>query len=278
MSVVNIFIHSPSTLVSAERRLPSTIPLHDLKYRLESIVGVPPSSQIFQIHSSRTDHEQQSTLTGPGPFASSVRSTLILAIPQNSELENRSLEELGVIDGMAIKVLDTRPKELIQTYTDESLVEKYVMDDKTYAARRDTVLAFKQRNKLGRFDPTKDVAASTTTTSSDDDVLSSENVSNQLKPGERCKVDLLSGSGINQRKGTVRYVGLTKFATGIWVGVEYDEPVGKNDGSVAGERYFNCKPNFGSFVRTDKIQLGHFPPDDHNLDLDLHLTDDDEEM
>lgn len=235
MSVVNLFIHSPSTLVSAERRLPSTIPIHDLKYRLESIVGVPPSNQIIEIHSARTDHEQQSSLPGPGPFPASVRSTLILAIPLHSELENQSLEDLRVGDGMAIKVLDTRPKELIQTYTDETLVEKYVMDDDTYASRRDTVLAFKQRNKLGRFDPSKD-------SSTDSDETSQQEEQQQLLAdgyisGARCQVDLLSGTngggggGSNQRRGTVRFVGKTKFAQGSWIGVEYDEPVGKNDGS-----------------------------------------------
>ncbi|EST09792.1 Ubiquitin-like domain protein [Kalmanozyma brasiliensis GHG001] len=265
MSVVNVFIHAPSTLVSAERRIPSTIRLHDLKYRLESIVGVPPSNQILEIHSARTDHEQQSTLPGPSPFASSVRSTLLTAIPQNSPFEDRTLEDLGVVDGMALKILDTRPKELIQTYTDESLVEKYVMDDDTYAARRDTVLAFKQRNKLGRFDPSKDGTSSTASVEID--------VPEGLEAGARCQVDL-SGTGTNQRKGTVRFVGMTQFATGTWVGVEYDEPVGKNDGSVAGERYFTCKPNFGGFVRPDKVQAGDFPADDFDLELD----DDDEEM
>ncbi|GAC96766.1 hypothetical protein PHSY_004350 [Pseudozyma hubeiensis SY62] len=265
MSVVNVFIHAPSTLVSAERRIPSTIPLCDLKYRLESIVGVPPSHQILEIHSSRTDHEQQSTLPGPGPFASSVRSTLILSVISDSPVESKTLEELGVVDGMALKILDTRPKELIQTFTDESLVEKYVMDDDTYAARRDTVLAFKQRNKLGRFDPSKDANSSIASHDSTE-------IPETLIVGARCSVDL-SGSGTNQKRGTVRFVGPTQFAAGIWIGVEYDEPVGKNDGSVAGERYFTCKPSFGGFVRQDKVQVGDFPEDD--LDLDL---DDDEEM
>lgn len=127
-----------------------------------------------------------------------------------------------MVDGMALKILDTRPKELIQTFTDESLVEKYVMDDDTYAARRDTVLAFKQRNKLGRFDPSKDANSSTASTETQ--------LPDELVTGARCQVDL-SGSGANQRKGTVRFVGSTQFATGTWVGVEYDEPVGKNDGS-----------------------------------------------
>lgn len=49
--------------------------------------------------------------------------------------------------------------------------------------------------------------------------------------GARCQVESTE-AGLNKR-GTVRFYGKTKFAKGegIWVGVEYDEPMGKNDGS-----------------------------------------------
>lgn len=43
------------------------------------------------------------------------------------------------------------------------------------------------------------------------------------------------------KMGAVRYIGETDFAKGEWCGVELDEPLGKNDGAVAGTRYANNK-------------------------------------
>ena len=36
--------------------------------------------------------------------------------------------------------------------------------------------------------------------------------------------------------GNLRYLGTTDFAKGEWAGVELDDPIGKNDGAVAGKR------------------------------------------
>uniref|UniRef100_A0A8D3C6B3 Kinesin family member 13Ba n=1 Tax=Scophthalmus maximus TaxID=52904 RepID=A0A8D3C6B3_SCOMX len=73
------------------------------------------------------------------------------------------------------------------------------------------------------------------------------------------------------KAGTVRYVGVTQFAEGVWVGVELDTPVGKNDGSVGGHRYFHCKPGYGVLVRPDRLscrdrtsrQAGELAPPAH---------------
>lgn len=55
------------------------------------------------------------------------------------------------------------------------------------------------------------------------------------------------------RQATVRFIGLTHFANGEWIGVELNDATGKNDGEVQGERYFQCEPGFGMFIRPTAI-------------------------
>ncbi|KAG4092290.1 hypothetical protein H8356DRAFT_912565, partial [Neocallimastix lanati (nom. inval.)] len=57
------------------------------------------------------------------------------------------------------------------------------------------------------------------------------------------------------QKGTVRYIGETKFKTGIWVGVELDKRgVGKNNGTVMGVTYFKCPPLTGIFIPVTAVE------------------------
>jgi len=55
------------------------------------------------------------------------------------------------------------------------------------------------------------------------------------------------------RTATIRFIGQTEFAPGEWIGVELEDNGGKNDGSVKGERYFECEMGRGMFVRLAAI-------------------------
>ncbi|CAD5112228.1 DgyrCDS1458 [Dimorphilus gyrociliatus] len=55
------------------------------------------------------------------------------------------------------------------------------------------------------------------------------------------------------KSGTLRFCGTTQFAQGIWAGIELDEPVGKNDGSIGGVTYFHCSKEYGIFAPISKI-------------------------
>eukprot|EP00040_Diaphanoeca_grandis_P034993 m.218919 g.218919 ORF g.218919 m.218919 type:complete len:1237 (+) comp33280_c0_seq1:267-3977(+) len=68
--------------------------------------------------------------------------------------------------------------------------------------------------------------------------------------GKRCKVAGYSGYG------TVRFVGKHAEKDAVRVGVEFDEAVGKNDGSVNGHRYFGeCKPDHGLLALPKRVAI-----------------------
>ena len=73
------------------------------------------------------------------------------------------------------------------------------------------------------------------------------------KPGQTVQL----GDG---RRGTVRFAGQTHFQVGEWIGVELDDKTGKNDGSVQGERYFDCPMGYGMFVKPMMVTILAQPP------------------
>lgn len=185
-------------------------------------------------------------------------------------------------------------------FTDLSSVEKYVLPTETYEARSDSVLAWKKSQKLGRFDPNalspeealrhqvqKDQTEIRTRGMLEGSCHISH-LSNGLGIAVAKRAIILPSSPPHIRRGTIRFVGpvptipftgpgrelqqdveLAENLQPIWIGIELDEPMGKNDGSVGGQRYFECSNNMGVFVKPEKVEIGEFPP----LGLDDDLDD-----
>lgn len=73
--------------------------------------------------------------------------------------------------------------------------------------------------------------------------------------------DLSIGQSVSVKNepGIIRYIGETQFAVGIWIGVELQNAVGKNNGTVNGVHYFDCNSKdeqHGIFVRETLINTG----------------------
>ncbi|KAI0990408.1 hypothetical protein GJ496_007029 [Pomphorhynchus laevis] len=71
-------------------------------------------------------------------------------------------------------------------------------------------------------------------------------MTNQFRIGDRISLHS-KGTGI------VAFTGTTKFASGEWVGIILDNPVGRNNGSVENFEYFKCPPGHGIFIRPGQV-------------------------
>ena len=65
---------------------------------------------------------------------------------------------------------------------------------------------------------------------------------------------------------TVRYVGPVDYASGTFVGLEFDPPdvdgpvYGKHSGIVRGREYFDCPPGMGVMVQPSEVVSDDLPP------------------
>lgn len=77
----------------------------------------------------------------------------------------------------------------------------------------------------------------------------------QQSQGYQCKVGDTVRIRNDPREGTLAYIGATGFADGVWAGINLKEPLGKNNGTVDGKKYFEAKDKHGVF----KLILKSYP-------------------
>ncbi|XP_022925171.1 tubulin-folding cofactor B [Cucurbita moschata] len=150
------------------------------------------------------------------------------------------------LDGYRLHIIDLDPSSVTSGgwLEDTSLVEKYQISEEAYEKRDDTFRKFKE--KLASQNP------SAFESKISDNYM--EELCANIKVGDRCEVEP------GKIRGSVKFVGRAEsLAPGFWVGVQYDEPLGKNDGKVKGIRYFDSPPLHGAMVRPDKVKVGDYP-------------------
>ncbi|KAJ5038872.1 uncharacterized protein L3040_006551 [Drepanopeziza brunnea f. sp. 'multigermtubi'] len=226
---------------SSERRITPSWTVGQLKAKLEPVTGIPPLSQKLTLR-----------LGGRQPIL------LEAADEEHTQLGNWPLAPYA-----EIHVTDIRPPGMRPNYTDASMVAKYEMSPDEYEQKTDSVLAWKKANKLGRFDPSAPSLEQAKLQAIDAEIKN-----RGIEVGKRCRV-----GEDDSKRGEVMYVGDVEEipgGPGKWIGVRLDEPVGKNDGSLKGKRYWgkDGDPKFGVFVRPERVEVGAFPMIDDLEDMD----------
>jgi len=175
--------------------------------------------------------------------------------------DGKMLGYYGVEDGMEVRVVDDDPHSMSAHgwLEDVSKVEKYVMSDEEYERREGTYRRWK-REQVEK-DPTwtleKEMARRRGAPYVEKDEVNDDTGADEAKDiviGARCEVNP------GQKRGEVKFVGRCEaLPPGFWVGIQFDEPVGKNDGSVNGKRVFECMDGYGSFQRPKSVSCGDYP-------------------
>jgi len=170
-------------------------------------------------------------------------------------------------DGIQFLVED--PMYVQVEENEEDLDKRYQLSEEQYAGRKGTLKEFLMRNKLGKYNPVIIGQKEEDAKREEEERIRLEEKENQIiesmEIGQRCEVSIP-----NQvpKRGVVMFKGPVRFASGLWVGVRYDEPFGKNDGSVNGVKYFEAPHNYGAFVKPIHVQVGDFPEITDGLDYD----------
>ncbi|KAF4316238.1 hypothetical protein BBO99_00007901 [Phytophthora kernoviae] len=185
--------------------------------------------------------------------------------------DRRMLGFYSVESGMRLHIVDKDPFSLSKGggLEDVSLVKKYEISEEDYDKREKTVRAYKKEQLAKDPNWKPKTMMNDARPSVDPDTLPGPESVKDMHVGDRCEVQP------GGRRGQVQFLGeIAEIASGFWVGVQFDEPVGKGDGSVKGSVYFKCEPKYGGFVRPYNVTVGDFPA----LDPFADLSDSDDEL
>ncbi|GAB0494391.1 hypothetical protein MMPV_005684 [Pyropia vietnamensis] len=219
------------------------------------------------------------------PPAGAVGPDAVATIPLTDDAAPLGAVAPAITDGWTIHVTDSDGSASasaggrLAADAVPSDTERFVLSDDAYAARPNSVRAVKARMRAaeaaaavaaGRDPPAEGAAWSATRAARDRRLVAAGGVDMEpitgVSVGDRVEV---SPGG---KRGVVAWVGDDVgggVPPGWWVGVTYDEPVGRNDGSVGGVRLWTCEAGYGGLVRRRNVAVGDFPPRDDLAGDDL---------
>ncbi|XP_023021628.1 tubulin-binding cofactor B [Leptinotarsa decemlineata] len=221
--------------VYSEKRFPKDLTISDLKVKLELMTG--GSCNTMQVE------------------AYDENNKLICKLENNNAL----LGSYPLEDGVRLHVIDQFQMRFNTAQSELDDVPKFVLPEEEYNKRTDTVRSFLQKNELGKYNEQNQEKKRQLEEAE-------KKMAEDTKVGSRCKVTVQNAA---TRLGTVMYSGTVDGLSGYWIGVKYDEPLGKNDGSLKGKRYFECPEKYGAFVKPLNITCGDFPEENYDLNEEI---------
>ncbi|XP_037942691.1 tubulin-folding cofactor B-like [Teleopsis dalmanni] len=224
--------NSKNDRVAIETKFAKSLNVAELKKKLEVITGGNANTMEIELYNG---------------------NNLICKINDNATI----IGSLPIVSGMRLHVIDSF------VLIEPEAVEKFELSEDQYEKKTDTVRNFLKQNRLGKYN--EDELREKEKRQKEQEKLERDRIES-CKIGLRCQVQV---KGNPTRIGTIRYNGSIEGKKGTFIGVEYDEPLGKNNGSINGKRYFQCKENYGGFVAPISVEVGDFPPDDINLDDEI---------
>lgn len=223
--------NSLNDAVSFERKYSKSLKISEFKAKLEPITGGLAATMKLELYSG---------------------DRLVSRLDD----DDRMLGFYSVEDGMRVHVIDNF------AFVQEN-VQKFELSQEEYDKKQDSLRNYLKRNKLGKYNAEEMAKLEEERKKQEaEDAAKLE----QATIGSRCKV---TTKGHPTRLGTVMYKGEIEGKPGVFIGVKFDEPLGVNDGTSNGKRYFNCPPKYGSFVAAKAVEIGDFPPEKDELDDEL---------
>lgn len=216
-----------SDLCSIAKDFPVEIPLDSLCDRIYPLTGIEPS------HMTLTVKDREGNVIG----------TI------DPSIQDEKCQVLKDARISCIFVEDTSGNPISERLQPGDEDVGFKLSEEDYAQREDTLLAWKARNKMGRFDPAYREQLDKSRR------LQQERLE-RLEINQRCVV---RSEGRPERRGWLRFVGVVPEISpiDIWCGVQFDEPVGKNDGSIKGTVYFGpVNAKYGGFVKPTSVETG----------------------
>lgn len=135
----------------------------------------------------------------------------------NLDNDESELGSYPIENNMRIHVIDN-----IQFFGEN--VEKFELNEKQYDQKRNTVREYLKTNKLGKYNKEEMEALEKR---KEAEQLEMQKRADAINIGDRC---LVSAKG-PRRLGCVKYKGPFGEKAGIFIGVQFDEPLGIHDGT-----------------------------------------------